>query len=462
MIFKRPKTTNNFSFYFDPIGWDDYDDESSKDKDFDIIWNEILENPIYFWLLMRIFEQYNHHNDESLNLGDFWEVEGYVKATENYDKELWNEQSLWDILPYQDPYGLLLYRISYLTRVFFAFDIKRLFINGYPDEIAKDFLKSYFSDWSNQKISDDDCEYIYHFLWVLWKIDWYLSGRKAMKLMRPRDFEEERRFSSDTNDFEIYPNPEWEFHWREERWEKTGEFWKYMEVELEFDKRNMKKLYDFIEAYISDTFDEAYGIEDMTRKFIALAKKSEVIGSMVFIKLEDAVKADFPCLQYIYWLQKMEGCLVWSWKIKDAFMVSLYDPTICHILGIWEWSQKQEENIGKLTYNEQKEVLELNGKKLAIWPNNEGFIKEYFDLMFDDDKWVAIDEIVERLEPNIDGLSADEILKAKKRLSYDRANLLNKRIAKLTGISGLFKIENGYIKLTSPVRVEKISKALEK
>lgn len=461
MIFKRPKTTNNFSFYFWPIGWDDFNDNESKEEDFDLIWNEILEDPIYFWILAQILEHYTEGNDEAFSLGDLWEAKGYIKASENYDKQLWNDQSLWDVLPYQDSYGLLLYRISYLTRVFFAFDIKRLFINGYPDEIAKDFLKSYFSGWSSHSINEDDCEYIYHFLWELWKIDNYLSWRRAMKLMRPRDFEEERRFSSDVNDFEIYPNPEWEFHWKEERWEKTGEFWKYMEVELEYNKENTKKLQKFIHGYITENFDEAYGIEDITRKFIALAKRSEIIGNAVFIKLEDVVKVDFPCLQYIYWLQKTEGCLVRSWKIKDAFMIYLFDPTICHILGIWEWSQQQEK-IEKLAYNEQKEVLELNEKKLSIWPNNEGFIKEYFDLMFDYDKGVAIDEIVERLEPNIADLKTNEIFKAKKRLSYDRTNLLNKRIAKLTGISGLFKIENGYIKLTSPIRVEKSSKTLEK
>ncbi len=50
-----------------------------------------------------------------------------------------------------------------------------------------------------------------------------------------------------------------------------------MRIDLEYNQGNMKKLQQAINTYISETFDEAYGIEDITRKFIALAKKSEII-----------------------------------------------------------------------------------------------------------------------------------------------------------------------------------------
>lgn len=455
MIFKRPKTSNNFWFYFDQIVSDEKEDSQSKEEDFDLVWNEAVENPIYFWLLVVIIEQYVHYTEEPLELWLLWEVEWYNAIIEDFDDQLWNENSLWDFLPYKESYCLLLWRIAYLTRAFFAFDIKKLTINGYPDEISKDFLKSYLSRWDISKITDNDCEYIYHFLWELWKIDNYLSGRRAIKMMRPRDFEEERRFSSDSDEYEIYPSPEWEFHSKDERWEKTGEFWKYMQIEFEYNRWNMKKLYDFIEGYISDTFDETYWIEDITRKFIALAKRSEIIGNTVFIKFADAISADFPCFQYIYWLNKTDWAMITSWKIKDALMINLFDPTICHILGIGTDTPKQQENIGKLSYNEKKEALELSWKKLWLWVNNEGFIKEYFDLMFEFESGVSIDDIVERLEPNIWELWAEAIPKKKKSLSYDRVNLLNKKIAKLTWITGLFKIENWYIKLTSEIRVEK-------
>lgn len=456
MIFKRPKTSNNFWFYYSGIHIEDEGTEQkSTEEEFDIEWNNAFENQIYFWYLMQIFDLYDSKSEEPLWLWDIWEVEWYKKIVDADDANLWNENSLWDFFPYQDTYCLLLYRIVELTRLFFAFDIKRLSINGYPDQISKDFLKSYQFDRESEKISDEDCEYIYHFLWELWKIDSYLSWRKIIKLMNPRDFEEERAFSSDRDNLELYPNPEVEFHWREARWEKAGEFWKYMQVEFEFHSWNMKKLYDYTESYMSDTFDGAYWIENITRQFIALAKRSEIIWNTVFIKFADAINADFPCLQYIYWLNKTDWALIASWKIKDAFMISLFDPTICHILGIGSNTPKQQSNIGKLSFNEQKEVLELNGKKLWLWPNNEGFIKEYFDLIFEFETGVFIDSIVERLEPNLWELEPENIPKRKKSLSYDRVNLLNKKIAKLTWITGLFKIENWYIKLTSEIRVEK-------
>lgn len=473
MIFKKPKTTNNFKLEDFSVYFDVEDESKRTEEDFDIEWNSVFEDPIYFWCLMQIFEISETEPSKTdilltktwynLFLSDIWEAEWYKKVVGKLDEDLWQEYELYDHLFIKDEYSLVMYRIARLSGLFYAFDIHSIHILGYPDKIAKEYAKEWLSRYDNLKqVTDDDIDELYYIYAEIGEIDDARQSRMMTRIMEPNSAESERPFYGDYDEFQVFPKMENWNHWNDEKWQKISTFWRFMRLDLEFDKENMKKLQKLIDTYISETFDEAYGIEDITRKFIALAKKSEIIGNAVFIKLEDVIKADFPCLQYIYWLNKTEGCLIRSWKIKDAFMINLFDPTICHILGIWEWSQKQQENVEKLIYNEQKEVLELNGKKLPLWETNEGFVKEYFDLMFDTEWWVSIDELIERLEPNIWELWADKIPKAKKRLSYDRANLLNKKIAKLTGITGLFKIENGYIKLTSPIRVEKLSKVLEK
>lgn len=94
MFFKRPKTSNNFWIYFDPIGWDDYNEKSSKESEFDTLWDSTLEDPIYFWYLIQIIEAYESKSDESFLLSDIWEVENYSqrvwqKSTRAEEKRAW-------------------------------------------------------------------------------------------------------------------------------------------------------------------------------------------------------------------------------------------------------------------------------------------------------------------------------------------------------------------------------------
>lgn len=462
MLFKRPKTSNNFWFYYSDV-WeieerDDNDEYIHKEEDFDIEWNNTFEDPVYFWYLMQIFELYNLQY-RSILLSDIGEVDQYTKATEKHDEEVWDAYSLWDTLFMKDSYSLVVFRLSVLSNLFFSFDIKKIFIEENASDIAKKFMRSYLENYDKiSQITDDDLDYIYSICCDLIK----MNEDKLIRMHEQESLNDENTpeksviGGSYMNDiFEIYPNPDSGLHWSSDKWEKITAFGEFMRVGLDFDDGNMKILQNGIDDYISETFDGENNIEDGTRQFIALAKKSEIIWNVAFVKFEDAIKANFPCLQYIYWLHKTEGGLIKSWKIKDAFAISLFDSTICRILGIWEWSSRQQENIQKLAYNETKEVLELDWKRLSLWETNEAFVREYFDLLFNAELWVSIDEIIEGLEPNIWQLDSDEILKAKKRLGYDRANLLSKKIAKLTGVSWLFKIENGYIKLTSPIRVEK-------
>ena len=56
MIFKKPKTTNNFKFEDFSVYFDVEDNSKRTEDDFDIEWNNVFEDPIYFWYLMQIFE----------------------------------------------------------------------------------------------------------------------------------------------------------------------------------------------------------------------------------------------------------------------------------------------------------------------------------------------------------------------------------------------------------------------
>ncbi len=62
--------------------------------------------------------------------------------------------------------------------------------------------------------------------------------------------------------------------------------------------------------------------------------------------------------------------------------------------------------------------------------------------------------MIEILEPRFHELNAERKMRTKKSLIYDRTNLLSRKIATLTDVVGLFKIENGYIKITRKIRVE--------
>lgn len=96
----------------------------------------------------------------------------------------------------------------------------------------------------------------------------------------------------------------------------------------------MEKLKGLLDTTVSELFESERKIESTARSFTELAKKCQIIGNMVFIPFQIAVNAEFPCLQYLYWLQKQKGCLVISWKIREVFEVRLFDPAMCHILEI--------------------------------------------------------------------------------------------------------------------------------
>ncbi len=65
MIFKRPKTTNNFKFEDFSVYFDVEDDSKRTEEDFDIEWNNVFEDSIYFWCLMQIFEIYEREPGEA-------------------------------------------------------------------------------------------------------------------------------------------------------------------------------------------------------------------------------------------------------------------------------------------------------------------------------------------------------------------------------------------------------------
>lgn len=69
MIFKRPKTSNNFGFcsstskrFFE---WEENDEgKQRKDEDYEDVWEELLADPLYFWYLMQIVELFENREYE--------------------------------------------------------------------------------------------------------------------------------------------------------------------------------------------------------------------------------------------------------------------------------------------------------------------------------------------------------------------------------------------------------------
>lgn len=456
MLFKRPKTECKFKLYEEYIPVI-LDVENTKDRDlsdYEAVWYEILLDPIYFWYLMMILELYEEDEETiEFSLSRIGEIGNYAKTVNSNDNKVIENNDLkdWDI--WWGTYDMILFRLIYLSGAFLAFDIKSIELIGTASEIAKDIMKK--SLVSGGEKSDIELEWIYYILWVLrWIEDKQFD--KYYKVRSVHDYKKAKENSLSTLDsYTIFSKITWDNRDKNDFWEIISFLWEYMKVTLEVDKKNMGQLREFIDTSVEDIMDMSLDIHFLLRKFIKIAKESEIIGWTVFIPFSKCIEADFPLLQFIYYLQKNEWGHLISWNIEgDVWAIWIGDPIISRALGI-KGSDDDKIDTSELIYNETKELLYFKKKPLHLGEMNETFVKEFFDLSFDQDAGLSIEELVERLEPNIESFTPEKIKQAKKRLSYDRVDLLNIKITKLTWLPKCFKVINSKIKLLFQISVEK-------
>gem|GEM_PF-7067870 len=124
----------------------------------------------------------------------------------------------------------------------------------------------------------------------------------------------------------------------------------------------MKKLSALIEKIVVQITEEQ---TSLTHKFIKITKKCEKIGNTVYIPFENLFTPDFPLLQYIYQLEKNDGCSIVSWATEDDWIVTIYDETIADALGMSR-EEKQTALSKNIIYDYDEEALCLDGKPLSL------------------------------------------------------------------------------------------------
>lgn len=219
----------------------------------------------------------------------------------------------------------------------------------------------------------------------------------------------------------------------------------------------MRKLSTLIDQLVNQITEDQ---TSLTHKFIRIAKKCEKIGNTLYIWFEHLFTPDFPLLQYIYQLEKNDGCSIVSWATEDDWIVTIYDETIADALGMSR-EKKTDTKIEKsIIYDYKKDALKINEKYISLGDTNDAFIKSFFDL--EDNGIVGIDEMAESLDLMVENMTKDKRAKAEKALVYDRIKPLNNKINKELGLEKFFYIENRKIKATYPDIIENSSKTLRK
>lgn len=451
MFFKRPITTNNFSFSDWSWIYKDYEEGKRREEHFASEWTEIVENPIYFWYLMLIFEiSKKEIFEHKLFLVDICKTKDFQDITLKFNEEIWNNEDLQETLFTKNTYAFIVYHFATLSSLFFAFDIKSLSIVGDPHLLSKDLIRWILSKYTNEKVlEDEDCDILYKDIWELGKIERTMIENIRVS-MQNKQISLEENFI-----FEVFPSLDCSMNRNFERWDKIRSFWKFMCLELEFDNTNLLKLQELLDTYISAIFDTQNWGEISTIAFTAVLKKSKIVWNTAFIAFKDIVEEKFQVFQYLYWLEKQERCTINSWKLQDSYLiVRIYDPILCNICGIKESFEKVEPIMENVVFIMSRKRLEFKWERLLIWESNEDYLAVYFGLFDEKKSWVAMDEILDYFEEGITPKD-DRYKKLKNSLFYDKARALSKKINELIGVPDLFSINNWYIKLNFPIRIEK-------
>lgn len=470
MLFAKPKTIQNFELS-NELGvhaivnkWGIEEDENNNENEDDIdnsnrrqkIWSNswvgIIQDPLFFWYLMVIFENFKNESlKQEMDLIKFNQLGKYSEVIEKYDTAFYNDSESSEQEIYKGcPQSMTLLRILCMSSAFYAFDIRNISLNDSVNEILQKILQETIVQFRQWMPSSDDLENLSFEIEELcslkddrnWK-GWH-KGDQAQS--------DGIVLLWDDNFCNFYPSEE-EKNPIYNIWDSISMFGKHTKIRLEFDKENMQKL----EWLIINTVSEfVIHHTALTHKFIGVAKKCEKIGNTLYIPFEKIATRDFPLLQYLYNLQLNDGCELDSWLVDDDWIVTIFDETIADALGMVRADKQDEKQYKTILFDYEKEVLFIDSKKKSLGETNDAFIRFFFKLEKDGE--IAIDELSEAIDTAIVDMDRAKRRRAEKSMIYDRVPQINRTLNKLTGVEKFFSIENRKVILTNPDILEQYSK----
>lgn len=328
MIFKRPETLNNF-FLFEEIahvrtGW--YVDSvldigELKERDkliWEKAWQEFLRIPLNFWTLIVIMEHALRLDEAQypvFELSDLGNPVQQPQLFEKFDKEIYSEIHGPDFpLVNGASFQFTIFRLAEACWLFLAFDIRDVFFTRYVEDIINDQFQRVLLAARKERNygSGDDRDYFLsqvHYLQkdysgrsIYWKGVWY----------------EDIPDSDDPQDdfFSI-----------------IHLLWEELSVQIDIDKENLLALHESLYSEIS--FDCSFHKNLYTAKLVERVWECEVVGNLLRIPTKLILEADFPLIQFLWYLSSNDSIYVFNWRIDEFLDVEVsWESSLLKAMGI--------------------------------------------------------------------------------------------------------------------------------
>jgi hypothetical protein len=444
MIFKRPKTLNDFFLYekewfLKSAQYGNTDIENKTDaylnrnkeiwKD---TWEEFFNNSLNFWTFIVISERFAGKNKKAIEfkLSDFGNPMENPRLFEYFDKRIYDEIS-WHDYNFENgaSFQFTVFRIAELSWLFLAFDIKSISYSYYIDEIktdifnrairkarkSDDYWTEYDKDLLLYQLHYLDLDYATHEIYGKW--EWY-------NIIPDSD---------DLNyDFQAI----------------IGLLWDFLDIEIELDDTNMAMLHKYV--YDKASFDCSFNYDLYIAKLIHLVPECEVIGNLLRIPAEIILEADFLLIRFLWVLSLDDSVYVFDWKIGKYLDVSV--STILPLLkAMWIDldEQKQAKSTKTLKYDDTSSSLFYEWKKIVFTELNNKFITEFFDLLTNRSNQIEFDTLAERMDDKFESLPFEK-QRILIRSIYDRVKACNQTIKDKSGINAFFSIKQRKVLLSEP------------
>lgn len=444
MIFKRPKTLNDF-FLYEKEGilrccqftesdrenktenYLDRNEELWKDD-----WEAFMNDSLNFWTYVIISERYAWRNKKSIEfkLSDFGNPIEHPRLFEYFDKGLYDEISGHDYnFANEASFQYTVLRLAILSGLFLSFDIKSISYSYYIEEIKTDIFnrvikkarksEEYWNE-TDKDIVLSQLHYLdfdYSTAEIYWKWEWY-------------------NVIPDSDD------PDYDFH------SILYLLWDFLDVELEFDEKNMDLLHKYI--YERTSFYCSFNYDLYVAKLIQIVPECEVIGNLLRIPSSIILETDFLLIRFLWFLSLDDAVYVFDWKIDKYLDVSV--STVKPLLkAMWIDldEQKSSKQIKNFRFDENTDSLLYDGKKIIFTELNSRFVKEFFDLLTSSSKQIEFDVIAERMDNRFEDLSSEK-QRVLIRSVYDRVKACNQTIKDISWLNDFFVIKQRKVSLLQP------------